>query len=221
MTVFSYAIKPEVPNPYLPNRHDIDIKSSRAPEEDVIWISVLACTGRWHDMDISPRVHRKWAWYGYQAYNKTCFNYMYCKAVLYFLRQWWTLRKQPINIEYYTGFSISGPVSFRVSHMRSRRQPRPNMGRGMIRGLIWNILCYNLFIIYVFNIGLISISCPLPVHARTDIHIMPSSGAREDWYPYHVLFRCTRGLDIDIMPFGKYGFGTSGFIAWAKSTIST
>ena len=54
MIVFARVIKPEAPTRYLPNEHDIDI-SPRVHR-------------KWADMDRKRAdMDRKWAWYGYQA----------------------------------------------------------------------------------------------------------------------------------------------------------
>ena len=55
----------------------------------------------------------------------------------------------PVNIDYNMAISISVPVSSRNFHISPRRQPRADMGRGMIPGPMWKRLCYNLLITYL------------------------------------------------------------------------
>jgi hypothetical protein len=50
--------------------------------------------------------------------------------------------KQKLLGDYYTTFSISALVSAREQSWRA------DMGRGLIPGMIWKILCHNLFITY-------------------------------------------------------------------------
>ena len=52
------------------------------------------------------------------------------------------LKRNIILRDYYTTFSISALVSAREQSWRA------DMGRGLIPGMIWKILCHNLFITY-------------------------------------------------------------------------